>query len=323
MSQSEQLERETEQTRAELAETLEELRARVTPGYLVDELLDYARESSGAEFFDNLKHQVTANPLPVSLMGAGLAWLMMANGRSGRAATSARQRHGADMTRRMSNAAAEAGDTAESGASALGETARETSARVGGAAYSAMSNVRDNAASAYDAAAATSADVAESARRTAADVAQSARELGASAAGTSRAFADFCREQPLVMAGVGIALGAAIGALLPSTETENRLMGEASDATKQRAKDVAVAQAEQAKAAVQRGIGAAQHEPSPQHAASHDERSVPASHNEASLVPSHEAEAGPGAPDDAKQRGDEVERELHARAERLARERSQ
>src|SRR5262245_47988665 len=115
MRHSERLERETEQTRAELAETIEELRARVTPGYLVDELLDYARDSTGAEFFDNLKRQVSANPLPVGLMGAGLAWLMMAKGRS----------------------------NAPTGA--VGDAARQTATRAGDSADSAVSSVRETA----------------------------------------------------------------------------------------------------------------------------------------------------------------------------------
>jgi ElaB/YqjD/DUF883 family membrane-anchored ribosome-binding protein len=46
---------------------------------------------------------------------------------------------------------------------------------------------------------------------------------------------DFCKEQPLVVAGLGIALGAALGAVIPQTEAENRLMGEVSDSLKDKA----------------------------------------------------------------------------------------
>jgi hypothetical protein len=46
---SEQLEREAEQSRARLAEKLDDLRAQITPGQIVDQLTDYARESGGAE----------------------------------------------------------------------------------------------------------------------------------------------------------------------------------------------------------------------------------------------------------------------------------
>ena len=51
MSTSEQLERETEEERARISETLDELRARMTPGHVVDRLVDYATDSSGGMFF--------------------------------------------------------------------------------------------------------------------------------------------------------------------------------------------------------------------------------------------------------------------------------
>ena len=82
MATSEQLEREAEATRAQIAATLDELRGRMSPGQMVDELVDYARDNGGAEFFRNFGRQVVDNPVPVTLVGAGLAWLMMA-GRGG------------------------------------------------------------------------------------------------------------------------------------------------------------------------------------------------------------------------------------------------
>jgi hypothetical protein len=45
---------------------------------------------------------------------------------------------------------------------------------------------------------------------------------------------DFARDQPLVLAGLGLALGAAVGAAFASTETERQFMGETSDDLKER-----------------------------------------------------------------------------------------
>jgi len=69
MTYSEQLERETESCREQLADTLDELRMRMTPGEVVDQLVDYAQDTTGGLFFENLKKEVTRNPLPVALMG--------------------------------------------------------------------------------------------------------------------------------------------------------------------------------------------------------------------------------------------------------------
>jgi hypothetical protein len=92
-TQSEQLERKTHQVRARLTETFEELRARMTPGQLVDQLADYAREVPVAEFFGNLAREIRENPLPLTLtlIGAGVAWLIIARSRSSRACASTLQ----------------------------------------------------------------------------------------------------------------------------------------------------------------------------------------------------------------------------------------
>ncbi|KRR27591.1 DUF3618 domain-containing protein [Bradyrhizobium retamae] len=73
MSHVEQLERETEQTRAEISSTLDELRACMTPGHVLDRLADRVSQGAGAAFTRNLKDQTVNNPLPVMLIGAGLA----------------------------------------------------------------------------------------------------------------------------------------------------------------------------------------------------------------------------------------------------------
>jgi hypothetical protein len=64
---SEKLEREAGRTRAQLAETLDALRARMTPGQVIDQLIDYAREGPGAGFGRNLAREVRENPLPLVL----------------------------------------------------------------------------------------------------------------------------------------------------------------------------------------------------------------------------------------------------------------
>jgi len=84
-NQSEKLEREAGQMRAQLSETLDELRARMTPGQVIDQLIDYAREGPAAEFGRNLTREVREHPLPLVRIGIGIAWLMVASRRSSRA----------------------------------------------------------------------------------------------------------------------------------------------------------------------------------------------------------------------------------------------
>ena len=169
---SAQLEREAEQTRSELAATLEELRSRITPGQLVDQTLNFARESNVGELVRNLGRDARENPLPLALVGTGLAWLMMTNGR----------RRGFD---------AALADAKRGASGALEET---TTRAQGPAAWASSA--------------------ASSAAERASEVYQDAAAAGGS-------FLAFCRDHPLVLAGVGIALGGLLGAALPSRKSED------------------------------------------------------------------------------------------------------
>src|SRR5262249_29202445 len=151
------------------------------------------REGSVGELVRNLARDARDNPLPLALIGAGIAWLMVANGR-----------------RSASVAASEApGDAISRASDAASELAEETSERMS-AAYRDATDAPDR--------------VSE----------------GTTAAG--RGFLDYVRDEPLLLAGVGLALGAAIGAVLPSTRAEKRAMGDGSGAVKQPAPDFAAAE---------------------------------------------------------------------------------
>ena len=72
---------EIERTRTDMDATLSAIEHRLTPGQLVDQGIDYLRHSGANEFIANLGGSVKHNPLPVALVGIGLAWLMAAGKR--------------------------------------------------------------------------------------------------------------------------------------------------------------------------------------------------------------------------------------------------
>jgi hypothetical protein len=312
-STSRDYEREAEHTRRRLAENLDELSERLTPGQVFDEMLTYSR-AEGGTFLATLSNAVRQNPLPSLLIGAGCMMFLsekmgvrpglgngrqakrvaaderygVASGRSaisdapdrmsdaagrmtGSAATSARdstasvssslanatditQRRASDMaagiaeTARQTAASAkdaavaargvahDARDIASSGvervrrsAQTAAETMRDGAASMSNAAVEVMSNapasVRDTAASVGG----RMVETADRTRRRAADMVRQGRESAAS----------FISEQPLLCAAIGVAVGAALASMLPSTDVEDNLMGETSDAVKGAAKDVA------------------------------------------------------------------------------------
>ena len=147
---SERLEREAEAARAELAASLDELRARLTPGQVLDQLVGQARNRAPGQFIGNLGHQVRDNPIPATLMGAALVWLMLGTRRS----------HG-DGQRPIADVPAASGDAAP-GTGATDDSRRRSD-------------------------------------------------------GSGRNLLEIWREHPLVLGCLGMALGAALGAVLPPT----------------------------------------------------------------------------------------------------------
>ena len=81
-TQSARLEREAEEACEQLSATLEELRCRMTPGRVVDLVIDYTRDSPAADFLRNLGREVRENPMPLALIGIGILWLLVTTNRT-------------------------------------------------------------------------------------------------------------------------------------------------------------------------------------------------------------------------------------------------
>jgi hypothetical protein len=138
------------------------------------------------------------------------------------------------------------GEAAGHAASFVGETAGAVADTVSGAAGHAASFVGETAG----AVAGTVSGFAASARDAMLDEGKTLRDQSTRLIHELRdRGSDVIREQPLVVAAIGLAIGAAVAALLPRTATEDSLMGEASDAVKEAVGEVAGEQYDQAKSA--------------------------------------------------------------------------
>jgi len=261
---SAQIEREVENTRANLTDTLDTLRDRVSPGHLMDQAVEYLRGSGGREFANNLGRTVRDNPIPVLLIGAGMGWLMMSGGRSAETGHARPQQAlpspgttylptptgGPAGARSLDthNSATHASPTRASGmAHDDGHEKESLTERASAAASGVAGRVSDTASHAYDRVAGAAGSAAEGVGAAAGNVSHRATELAhdardyAARAGSSAQHGMnwLLHEQPMVLGGIGLAIGAAIGAMLPTTRTENRLMGEASDKITGQVKDAA------------------------------------------------------------------------------------
>jgi hypothetical protein len=281
ISETARLERETEKTRDQLEHTLGELRARISPGQLFNQATGYLRNGSGRDFLGNLRDEVVRNPLPMVLVGVGVAWITIAGAverrRSGNDNRNpARERdessaapqdlagNGTDSAGRTRQAAEGlVGDVREA-ASEAGENMREATGDLGerlGTAYDeTIGRARDTAGAWIGEARSAASGAGESLSKSARNAGEraagvydqtvgGARRVASKAADYGRtarqaiepngALMNFCREQPMLVAGLGIAIGAAIAAMLPASRVESRIMGEASEKVRQRVSNVA------------------------------------------------------------------------------------
>jgi hypothetical protein len=270
-----QIETEVAETRAHVSGTLDALREKLAPGQLmdqmVDQITDYARGSGGAEFARNLGSSVRANPLPVALIGAGIAWLLLSrNDASGPVAPSAsapvprlipapaRGPHLGSMPLSGSGSGPGMAGTARARVSDAVGTAQERMGQVAGAAGDAVSGAASAMGDAASRVAEAGSELVDSVSDAAGRAVQGLGAFGQQAAGAageglgmvrstasstartaSRGLDQLTEAQPLLFGALGLALGAALGAVLPRTSTEDQLMGEMRDTVADRVGDAA------------------------------------------------------------------------------------
>ena len=243
---SAEIERDVERSRARLAGTLEELRDRTSPGQLFEQALDYARNSGGSDFARNLGQSVRDNPLPVLLIGAGIGWLMLSGNGSGRGMAGPSrttdggfgQGHAGVAAPHAGVAAPALGDSLAAAGGEVRDSLAGVAGQVGQAASAAYHRVADATGSLADSVGSGVAATARGLSHASHDARDRLGEAGSAIGEGSRRGLDWAlHEQPLVLGALGLAVGAALGALLPRTETEDRLMGETRDDLVARATD--------------------------------------------------------------------------------------
>ncbi|MGH8669794.1 MAG: DUF3618 domain-containing protein [Burkholderiales bacterium] len=111
----EEIQAEIARTRGDMDATLTAIEQRLTPGQLVDQGIDYLRNSGANEFVQNLGGSVKHNPLPVALMGIGIAWLMATGNRRPSYAEPRSESTGPGMAQRAAQRLSSAKDSLSQG----------------------------------------------------------------------------------------------------------------------------------------------------------------------------------------------------------------
>lgn len=229
----EAIEREIDAQRESIGNIVDALESKFTPGQMFDQAMGMM-QNNGTTFLTNLGTSVRNNPVPAVVTSVGLLWLMMSQNRPPAARHVYRTGPDQDKMGQWADGQSDGVDTARDRLHQTADSLKGGYQSVKGKA----SHLADNLSSATDSLSHTAHDVSDRISHTAHDVsdrvAQSTRQMGDQ-------FNQLLRDQPLVVAAAGIALGALLGAALPSTRTEQRYMGKTSadiaDKVKQQARE--------------------------------------------------------------------------------------
>ena len=232
-----------------------------TVGKMKDMSYEANRRMEGMS--NSMSDTVRANPLPVALIGLGLGWLFMSD-RSKRQQQDVRGQYGttgyryyesndgpgamhqarhriedaadmvqdraADLQGRLSGTAQRVGENVSETAQRTGETVRETAHRTGEAVRETAYRVGETVGHRAEMVQERAADMSSQARSEAERLAAEARwRAQAGVERTRQTFWETMEQNPLTLGAVVLIAGAAIGASIPSTEYENRLMGDTRD----------------------------------------------------------------------------------------------
>ena len=237
MKSAADVEQEVEASRSNLDRTMDALKDKMSPGQLFDEA-SRAMGATGQQVFAKFMEQAKENPLPLAVMGLGLAWLMTSSGRTGGSANATAEPrsfrpggHGGgigaaaqDIGDKASDMVAGVKDKLAGASSSVGDAGRTVVEGIGSAASSAMDRANDYR-----------------------DQAQ-------------RSFSRVLESEPLLIGGVGLLVGAAIGAALPHTDVEDKTVGPLRDKVMEKGKEIAQDTLQQASDVAQAAYGGAKDE---------------------------------------------------------------
>ncbi|MGF6317452.1 DUF3618 domain-containing protein [Pseudomonas frederiksbergensis] len=204
----ETIEREIDAQRENIGHIVDALESKFTPGQMFDQAL-LMMQSNGSTFLTNLGTSVRNNPVPAVLTSVGLMWLMMSQNRPP-TPREYRVEPDVDWTDDLAEGLVDGMDSARQRLHNTTDSLKDS--------YQA---VKGKAAHLSDSLHAKTDHLSHAVHDTSDRLARRTHEMGDQ-------FNHLLKEQPLLMAAMGIAVGALLGAALPTTATERRYLGRTS-----------------------------------------------------------------------------------------------
>jgi gas vesicle protein len=247
MTSSARLQTEADAARAGLSTALDDLRNSVTTTALTNGAMTFAKEGSTAVARAAIDRAL-ASPLAAMLIGAGIVMMMTTTDKSTpvggaieKGNDGVRQAAAAigSMGSKLATAAGDGYAATRDATGSVLDTAKLAADKVSSTASQASSAVSDAYGKATDAVSGAYDKTKEAVEKGQAQGQQALADAQKLVADTQTRLEGFAKEQPVLVAALGLAFGAALGASLPITEAERKYMGAAGKAATDKGTDMA------------------------------------------------------------------------------------
>ncbi len=267
----EEIEADINKTRSHLDDTLSDFQERFSSDHMMHSAMEYVKSDSAKDYFSNLGRSVRDNPMPAALIGVGIGWLIYSSNSdsSGDVPTSfndkrqKRARHAAAQTPPQTHEYDELYDEPLFDEPLYSEGASIDQHRRGQSSSSSSDSdgLRQRASDALH-------EVGDRARNMTSGAGERAQNMKSSAGdrmqrmkqgssdrlgnASSRArdagswISDMAHDNPVAAGAIGLAAGALLGALIPTSRAEQRAMGETRDQLVDRASEMGSEQLDRA-----------------------------------------------------------------------------
>ncbi len=253
---------EAEDTRANLASTLEQLRNNLRPENVMEEVVFNARIGAST-VADSVVGVAKQYPIPSMLIAAGSAMILgLFAKRSGKSDTTGFEALDTESRFRAAEGRSSLASTSTRppmlrNPSRFPPARGASSSFVGESLASARDAITERVATQTDAVRLQASQAYDFTSSQAGDAMQTlSRYLPHDRGEVKSKLSTLLDEQPLILGAIGLAIGAAIGAALPMTQTEDNLMGSTAHRLRDNATDAAKHELDGLRAAAGEAVGA-------------------------------------------------------------------
>lgn len=250
---AEDIEDEIARTRGEMTETLTAIERKLSPQQIMDQAVDTMREFLSDR--TRVAQMVRDNPIPLALVGLGLGWMAVSAATSGGRAQ-ARGRYGSYEAMEGVSPGWAGEDTGAGYAPGVESPSYGTAGvatEYAGVTAGGTSSTSGTIGQARE----TMRDTADRARGRVSQWSRQARSSASQAADRTR---DAFQDRPLMMGALALAVGAAVGAMLPRSRAEEETFGEMGGDLAQKAREAGSDLAQKATRVAERAMQGAREE---------------------------------------------------------------